>query len=149
MDAAALVDCPVPILDISAGLSVDPLSSRELDHCLKGSPSPRYSFSPSCLLLTDRRIYAPEYRPERGNLRTRGLQVSITIQRQQNTGVTTSQLRLAQHVHRLQGVCLTVRPVRSQQTLSPSSLQPPAAFTGPGAPMAFYQYGPCRAFTHV
>ena len=64
MDAAALVDCPVLILDISAGLSVDPLSSRELDHCLKGSSSPRYSLSPSYLLLTDRCIYAPEYRPE-------------------------------------------------------------------------------------
>jgi len=63
MDAVALVDRPVPILDISAGLSFDPLSSRELDHCLKGSPSPRYSLSPFCLLLMDRRVYVPEYRP--------------------------------------------------------------------------------------
>jgi len=74
MDAAALVDCSAPILDISAGLSVDPLSSRELDHYLKGSPSPRYSLSPFGLLLMDRRVYVPEYRPERGNFHTRGLQ---------------------------------------------------------------------------
>jgi len=45
MDLAALVDCSVPILDISAGLAVDPLSSWELDICLKGSPSPRFSLS--------------------------------------------------------------------------------------------------------
>jgi len=74
MDAAALIDCSVPILDISAGLSVDPLSGRELDHYLKGSPSPRYSLSPFGLLLMDRRVYVPEYRPERGNLHIRGLQ---------------------------------------------------------------------------
>ena len=74
MDAVALVDCPVPILDISTGLSIDPFSSRELNHCHKGSLSPCYSSSPSCLLLTDRRIYAPECRPERVNLRTRSLQ---------------------------------------------------------------------------
>ena len=35
---------------------------------------------------------------------------------------------------------LTVRPMRSQQTLSPSSLSLSAAFTGPGAPMELYQY---------
>jgi len=50
------------------------LSSGELDHCLKGSPSPRYSLSLFGLLLMDRPVYAPEYRPEQGNLRTRGLQ---------------------------------------------------------------------------
>jgi len=85
MDAAALVDCSIPILDISVGLSIDPFSSRELDHCLKGSPSPCYSLSPSCLLLTDRRIYAPEYRPARGNLSTRSLQAK----QRQVTSVTT------------------------------------------------------------
>ena len=74
IDAAVLVDCPVPILDISAGLSVDPLSSEELDHCLKGSSSPRHSLSPFGLLLMDHPVYAPEYRPEQGNLRSRGLQ---------------------------------------------------------------------------
>ena len=68
------VDCSVPILEISAGLSIDALSSRELDHCLKGSPSPRYSLFFFGLLLMDRRVYIPEYRPERGNPRTRGLQ---------------------------------------------------------------------------
>jgi len=64
MGAAALVDSPVPIFDISAGLSVDPLSSRELDLCLKGSPSPRFSLSHSGLLLMELRVYASEYRPE-------------------------------------------------------------------------------------
>ena len=61
MDVAALVDCPVPILDISAGLSVDLLSSKELDHCLKGSPCPRYSLFPFGLLLIYRRVYVAEY----------------------------------------------------------------------------------------
>jgi len=50
MDAAALVDTPVlipnsPALveDIKSGLPVDPLSSRGLALCLKGSPSPGFS----------------------------------------------------------------------------------------------------------
>ena len=73
MDAAALVDCSVPILDVSAGLSAESLSSRELDYCLKGSPSPRYYLSPFGLLLMDRRVYVPEYRPERGSFHTRGV----------------------------------------------------------------------------
>ena len=80
-DAAALVDASVPVLDIAAlvediksGYSVDPLASRELDLCRKGSPSPRFTLSPSGLLLMDRRVYVPQFRPERGNLRTRVLQ---------------------------------------------------------------------------
>jgi hypothetical protein len=36
---------------------------------------------------------------------------------------------------------LTVRPVRSQQTLSSLSLWLAATFTSPRAPMAIYQYG--------
>jgi len=74
MDVAAAVDSSVPIFDILAGLSVDPLSSRELDLCLKGSPSPRFSLSHSGLLLMELRVYVPEYRPERGNPRTCVLQ---------------------------------------------------------------------------
>ena len=58
---------------------------------------------------------------------------------QQNTGVTTSRLRLALYAHGLQEVSLTVRPVRSQQTLLPSTLRLAAACTGPRAPMALYQ----------
>ena len=50
--------------------------------------------------------------------------------------MTTSRLRLTQHVDGPQEVSLTVRPVRSQQTPSPSSLRLAAAFNGPGAPMA-------------
>jgi len=112
------VDCSVPILEISAGLSIDALSSRELDHCLKGSPSPRYSLFFFGLLLMDRRVYIPEYRPERGNPRTRGLQAKqplngTSLRLQQNIGVATSQLRLARHAHVLQEVRLTMRPVRS------------------------------------
>jgi len=79
MGAAALVDSSVPIFDMSAGLSVDPLSSRELDLCLKGS---RFSLSHSGLLLMELRLYVPAYRPERGNLRTRVLaRRSMTTQR--------------------------------------------------------------------
>lgn len=80
-DAAALVDSSIPVIDIAAliedikaGYSVDPVASRELDLCHKGSPSPRFSVSPAGLLLMDRRVYVPQYRPERGNLRTRVLQ---------------------------------------------------------------------------
>jgi len=80
-DAAALVDASIPILDIStlvedikAGYAADPLASREVDLCLKDTPSPRYSLSPSGLLLLDRRVYVPDYRPEQGNVRTRVLQ---------------------------------------------------------------------------
>ena len=81
LDTAALVDSSILILDISAlvedikaGLSVDPLSHRELDLCLKESPSPCFSLSSSGLLLMDRCIYVPEYRPEQGNLCTHVLQ---------------------------------------------------------------------------
>jgi hypothetical protein len=81
MDAAALVDSSIPILntaslvkDIKAGLTTDPIAKREYDHCLKGSPSPRFTLSSSGLLLMDRRVYVPEYRPEKGNLCTRVLQ---------------------------------------------------------------------------
>ena len=44
---------------------------------------------------------------------------------------------------------ITVRLVRSQQTLSPSSLRLAVAFTGPGVPILLYQYGPYRAVTRV
>jgi hypothetical protein len=81
MDAAALVDSSIPILDtaslvedIKAGLTTNPIAKREYDHCLKGSPSPRFTLSSSGLLLMDRRVYVPEYRPEKGNLRTHVLQ---------------------------------------------------------------------------
>jgi len=74
-DVVALVDCSFPTLDISAGLSVDSLASRELDLCLKGSPSPRFSLSVFGLLLMDCHVYFPEYRPEQGKLCNRGLQV--------------------------------------------------------------------------
>jgi transposase InsO family protein len=79
--AASILDDSVPILDAAAlfedikiGLQEDSLARRELASCLQGSPSPRFSLSSSGLLLMDRRVYVPEYRPERGNLRTRVLQ---------------------------------------------------------------------------
>jgi len=66
MDAAALLDSCIPFLDtlalveeIKAGLSVVPLSSRELDLSLQVSPSPRFPLSPSGLLLMDLRVCAP------------------------------------------------------------------------------------------
>ena len=80
-DAAALVDISVPILnaaaiieDIKTGLSVDPLAKQELDLCLKGSLSTRFSLDSSGLLLMDHQIYVPDYQPEQGNLRTCMLQ---------------------------------------------------------------------------
>ena len=80
-DAAALVDASIPILDIltlvediKARYAADPLASREVDLCLKDMPSPRYSLSPSGLLLLDRHVYVPDYCPEQGNVHTRVLQ---------------------------------------------------------------------------
>src|SRR5882757_10559320 len=74
-DAAALVDSSIPILDAAAliedikiGLTTDPLAKRQFDLCVKNTPSPHFSLSPSGLLLLDRRIYVPDYRPDRGNL---------------------------------------------------------------------------------
>jgi hypothetical protein len=40
----------------------------------QGEPLPTLLLVPSELLLVDRRVYVPEYRPERGNLCTRVLQ---------------------------------------------------------------------------
>jgi len=95
----------------------------------------------------DRRVYVSEYRLEQGNLRTCGLRVKHDhpLRLQQ----TLERLRLAQHAHGLQDVRLTVCPVRSQQTLSPSSLRFAAAFTGHGGGMALYQCGLYRAVTCV
>ena len=80
-DAVAIVDLPIPIIDsaaliedVKAGYSADPLAQRELELCVNGNPSPRFSLSPSGLLLLNRRVYVPDYRPDRGNLRTRVLQ---------------------------------------------------------------------------
>jgi len=132
MDATALVDRSVPIFDISAGLSVDPLASRELDLCLKRSPSPRFSLPHSGLLLMGLCVYVPEYRPERGNLRTRVLQAKHDHPMAGHFGYYKA-LGLLRNDY--------VWPsIRSQQTLSPSSLRLAATFTGPGAPMALYQY---------
>ena len=79
--AATMLDDNIPILDAAAlfediklGLQEDPFAKQELASCLKGSPSPRFSLSSSGLLLMDRRVFVPEFRPERGNLRTRILQ---------------------------------------------------------------------------
>ena len=62
--AASLVDDSIPIIDAAAlledimkGLQADPVAKRELDRCIQGSPSPRFSLSPSGLLLMDRRVY--------------------------------------------------------------------------------------------
>ena len=80
-EAASLVDLSVPILDttalvedIKAGLLVNPLAIWEIDHCHKGSPSPRFSLSSSGLLLMDRQVFVPDYRSAQGNLHTQILQ---------------------------------------------------------------------------
>ena len=81
LNAAALVDESIPILDaatlfdnIETGLQVDPIASKELALCLKGSPSPHFSLSSSSLLLMDRHVYVPEFQPDHGNLHTHILQ---------------------------------------------------------------------------
>ena len=82
LDALSLVDSTISIIDaaalledIKSGYSVDPLAKREINLCLEGNPSPRFSLSLSgLLLLMDCRVYVPDYRPEQGNLRTRVLQ---------------------------------------------------------------------------
>ena len=68
IDSAALLD------DIKAGYQHDPIARRKLDLCTKGTPSPRFSTSPSGLLLLDHRVYVPDHRPERGSLHTHILQ---------------------------------------------------------------------------
>jgi hypothetical protein len=64
LDAASLIDSSIPILDsaalledIKAGLIIDPLANRELEQCLKGSPSPHFTLSSSGLLLMDRVMF--------------------------------------------------------------------------------------------
>ena len=81
LNAAALVDEAIPVLDaaalfnnIKSGIQKDPVASRELAQCLKGSPSPHFSVSSSGLLLMDHRIYVPSFRPDRGSLHTHILQ---------------------------------------------------------------------------
>jgi len=81
LDAAALVDLSVPLLDaaalvedIKARLLVDPLAIWEIDICHKGSPSPHFSMSSSGLLLMNCQIYVPYYQPAQGNLHTCVLQ---------------------------------------------------------------------------
>jgi hypothetical protein len=71
LDAASLVDSFTPILDaaalvedIKAGLHVNPLTKWELSFCLKGSPAPHFSMSPSGLLLMDCHVYVPDYWPD-------------------------------------------------------------------------------------
>ena len=76
-DMAALVDLPILFVnttalveDIKEGLLVNPIAKRELNLCVKGSPSMCFSLSPLGLLLMDSCVYVPNYRPERGNLCT-------------------------------------------------------------------------------
>jgi hypothetical protein len=81
LDAAALVDSSIPIVDTTA-LAEDiksvyldnPIVKHKYNSCAKGSPSPHFSLSPSGLLLLDRHVYIPEHRPERGSLWTCVLQ---------------------------------------------------------------------------
>ena len=80
LNAASLVDVSIPIIDFAAlaediksAYTADPVAIQELDRCLNGNPSLRFSISPSGLLIFDRRVYVPDHRPDRGNLRTRVL----------------------------------------------------------------------------
>ena len=81
IEAASLVDVPIPIIDsaaliedIKASYQHDTIAQREYDLCSKGTPSPRYALSSSGLLLLNSRVYVPDHRPDRGHLRTRVLQ---------------------------------------------------------------------------
>jgi len=81
LHAASIFDTSIPLIDstalledIKSAYTVDPTAILELDLCLNGTPSPRFSVSRSGLLLLDRRVYIPEYRPDRGNLHTHVLQ---------------------------------------------------------------------------
>src|SRR5882757_7246525 len=67
LDAASLVDSDIPLIDsalliedIKASYVADPLATRELDLCLNGTPSTRFSLSSAGLLLLDRRVYVPD-----------------------------------------------------------------------------------------
>jgi len=95
------------------------------------------------------RVYAPEYRPERGNLRTRILQAKHDRPTAGHFGCNKTLELLRSNYVWPSMRSLTVRPVRSQQILSPSSLPLATTFTGPRAPMARYQYGIYRAVTCV
>jgi hypothetical protein len=158
MDAAALVDPSIPILDISAlvedikaGSSIAPLSSRELDLCLKGSPSPPLSLPPAGLMPMDRHVYVPEYLPEQGNLRTRVLQAMRDHPTAGHIGYNkTLELLCRDYVWpSMRTDCnkfVSQCGLCAQQTFSPSSS---AIFTGPGAPMVLYQDGRSQAVTCV
>jgi len=71
LHAASIFDTSIPLIDSAALLedtksayAVDPTAIRELDLCLNGTPSPCFSISRLGLLLLDRRVYVPEYRPD-------------------------------------------------------------------------------------
>ena len=66
LDAASLVNSSIPIVDsallikdIKAAYSADPVTSWELNLCLNGTSSPRFSLTSSGLLLLGRCIYVP------------------------------------------------------------------------------------------
>jgi hypothetical protein len=80
-DAAALVDSATPIIDsallindIKTAYDSDPITCHELECCRDGTPSDRFSLSPSSLLLLDNRVYVPDHHPDTGSLRTCVLQ---------------------------------------------------------------------------
>jgi len=80
-DAAVLIDSSIPLLDtatlvddIKIGLTINPLAKCELDRCIANNPSPCFSLAPTGLLLLNRHVYVPDYRPDRGNLCTQALQ---------------------------------------------------------------------------
>jgi hypothetical protein len=109
-------------------LTVDPLANRELERCLKGSPSPRFSLSSSGLLLMDRRVYVPDFDPiarkpshsrPPGEARPPN---GWSLRLQQDAGTLTSRLRLAQHAHGLQE--LRRRNASSARATSPRAIAP-------------------------
>ena len=68
IDAASLIDIPIPLIDsaallndIKSGYQHDPIAHHEFDLCTKGTPSQCFSISPSRLLLLDRCVYVPDH----------------------------------------------------------------------------------------
>jgi hypothetical protein len=154
LDAASLVDSSILILDsvalledIKAGLTINPLANRELERCLKGNPSPRFTLSssrstsngPSCICpRLQTQLWKPSHLRATGEARPPN---SWPLQLQQDIGTLTSQLHLAQHAHGQQELCCTMHPLRMQQAFMPSPLWTSATITNPRMPLAFHQHG--------
>ena len=153
-DVAALVNLPILFVDTAAlvedikeGLLVDPIAKQELDLCVKGSPSTHFLLSPSGLLLMDSRVYVPNYRPERGNLRTCVLQEKHDHPTASHLGFNKT-LELLCHDYTWPQLRTDCKKFVTQcvlcarnKPLVPLPLWPIATVANPQTSLAFDQYG--------